>query len=479
MSPAPPTAYEMPEDIRTTEERLRRLNLTMIVPPLAAVGALLVAVDARTWWEAVVLAVGVLAALVVVERWTAGDTSRVALPCLIVTAAVWPFGVLVADSHTAYYGITIVGPYLVPRLTRHRRAAALGLTAFVGAVGAAKLLESPDDVPGVLIQYVFIPAGITVVATGLMFANRLFYAFMEQAREREAELAVVRERIRFAGDLHDIQGHTLHVVKLKIMLAEKLMRTDVERAERELREVYALVGDTITETRELAHAQRRLNLAVELENARNLFEAAGIRVRVNRESGTGAGAGAGAGADERVKALLGQVLRETTTNILRHARATRVRITLSDSGISIVNDGAPETPLPALGGLAALGERVGDEGGELTVEQRDGRFLTAASFPGPRDATTPRPPEARPAEPRSPKARPAESRSPEPRPAEPRSPETRPAARPSAEPGPAEAPAKEAPSPGPRSPGPRPGTAPRPLSAASARSRSAAREDGP
>ncbi|MEV0395582.1 hypothetical protein [Polymorphospora rubra] len=35
---------------------------------------------------------------------------------------------------------------------------------------------------------------------------------LEQTREREAGLAVVRERVRFAGDLHDIQGHTLHVV---------------------------------------------------------------------------------------------------------------------------------------------------------------------------------------------------------------------------------------------------------------------------
>ncbi|WP_237330105.1 hypothetical protein [Streptomyces sp. BA2] len=50
---------------------------------------------------------------------------------------------------------------------------------------------------------------------------------------------------------------------------------------------------------------------------KNLFEAAGIRVRVNRE----------ADVDERVNGLLGQVLRETTTNILRHAAATRVRIT--------------------------------------------------------------------------------------------------------------------------------------------------------
>ncbi|MFE2499328.1 sensor histidine kinase [Streptomyces scopuliridis] len=367
------------EYAETPQGPLRRWNRVTFVPPLAAVGAVLVATDARTWWDAAVLSLGVIAGLVVLARWTTDGISRVALPCLIITAAVWPFGVLVAGSHTAFYGLTIVGPYLIPRLPRHRGAAALGLTAFVAAVGTARLTESRDDVPGVLIDYVLIPTAVTVVAIGAQFANLRFYKVMEQAREREAELAVIRERIRFASDLHDIQGHTLHVVKLKITLAEKLLRSDIGRVEEELREVHALVSDTITQTKELAYAQRRLNLSVELENAKNLFEAAGIRVRVNRE----------ADADERVNGLLGQVLRETTTNILRHSQATRVRITLSESGITIVNDGAREAPLPGLSGLATLKERVGDNGGELTVEQENGRFLTAAAFPALRSATPP------------------------------------------------------------------------------------------
>ncbi|MFC6433013.1 sensor histidine kinase, partial [Nocardiopsis tropica] len=44
-------------------------------------------------------------------------------------------------------------------------------------------------------------------------------------------------------------------------------------------------------------------------------------------------------------------------------------------------DGAQEGPPTGLGGLATLRERVAGEGGELTVEREDGRFLTAASFP--------------------------------------------------------------------------------------------------
>lgn len=375
-----PASRTMSEHTEATRGRLRRLNLIMFLPLLAAVGALLVATDARTWWHVMVLSLGVVAALVAFVRWAARDISRVALPCLIITAVVWLLGALVVDSRTAFYGLSIVGSLAVPQLPRHRGRAVLGLTAYVAAVGAAKLLITQEDVSGVLIGYVIVPVGITAVLTGLMFPNQRFYglvAELEEARQREAELAVIRERMRFASDLHDIQGHTLHVVKLKITLAQKLVHSDAERAEQELREIHALVSDTITQTKELAYAQRRLNLSAELENAKNLFEAAGIRVRVDREAEVDAHAGE----------LLGQVLRETTTNILRHAQAKQVRITLSESGIAIVNDGVPEASLPELRGLATLKERVVGNGGELTVEQKDGRFLTAAAFPHGRSET--------------------------------------------------------------------------------------------
>ena len=361
------------EDAEPAQGQLRKLNLTMFLPLIAVAGAVMVAMDARSWWQAVILSAGVAAILVAFVRWAAGYVLRVALPCLLVTAAVWPFSAMVIGSVAAFVGISYVGSLVIPQLSRHRGAAAVALAAYVAAAGATRLLVAPDDVYGVLFQYVLVPTGVTVVMTGLMFPNKGFYdvvAELEEARDREAELAVVRERVRFASDLHDIQGHTLHVVKLKTTLAQRLVDSDTERAKQELREIHALVSDTIAQTKELAYAQRRLNLSAELENARNLFEAAGIDVRVDREGDVDPGA----------NELLGQVLRETTTNILRHAQAREVRITLTPSGIAIDNDGAPEAPLE-LRGLAALKERVAGSGGELTVEQQDGRFLTAAAFP--------------------------------------------------------------------------------------------------
>ncbi|MFD0772667.1 sensor histidine kinase [Streptomonospora algeriensis] len=374
------------ERTEVTQVQLRTLNLNIVFASLSAVGALLISMNAENLGQVIVLVLGVVAAVLAVRGWSGDHHYRLTLPSLVVASAVWIFGVLALDSASASFGISVVGTVLVFQLPRHRRAAALGLVTLVVVVIAVKTLRTPEDVSGALLEYSV--GSLSVAVVGVVFAtlNHMvsdLIAELEKARERDAELAVARERVRFANDLHDIQGHTLHVVKLKVALARKLVHKDTDQVERELSEVHELLGDTVSQTKELAYAQRRLNLSAELENAKNLFEAAGIRVRVRVdreapvEGDTESGAGTGTPAGE----LLGQVLRETTTNILRHAQAAQVRITLSGTGITIVNDGVHETAPPELSGLSALRDRVERDGGTLTVEQKDGRFLTAATLP--------------------------------------------------------------------------------------------------
>lgn len=56
-------------------------------------------------------------------------------------------------------------------------------------------------------------------------------------------------------------------------------------------------------------------------------------------------------------------------------------ITISETGIEIINDGADPGPLPALNGLETLRARVANEGGALTVAQAEGEFSTSVHFP--------------------------------------------------------------------------------------------------
>ncbi|PWV57640.1 sensor histidine kinase [Nocardiopsis sp. L17-MgMaSL7] len=369
------------EPTEATQGQLRVVNLSIVFGSISAVGALLISTNAQSLGQVLVLCLGLAAALLAVRSWSGQAFRIVAPPCLAVSAVVLVVGVLWLDSASAAFGISVVGTVVVFRLpSRYRRPVALGLLALVVGVIALKVVAAPGGTGALLFEYAVGSASIALVGVVFAFLNHLVARLvteLERARERDAELAVARERVRFAGDLHDIQGHTLHVVKLKVALARKLVHADTDQVVRELDEVYSLVGETIAETKELAHAQRRLNLSAELENAKNLFEAAGIEARVERrgegEPGT------------RAAEMLGQVLRETTTNILRHAEARQVRITLTGSGISIVNDGVHGEATPELGGLAALRDRVERDGGTLTVEQRDGRFTTAAAFSGRRD----------------------------------------------------------------------------------------------
>ncbi|GAB4086673.1 histidine kinase [Myceligenerans cantabricum] len=381
-SPAPlPVAPWATPAVQRSRRRFRAINLATTLPLFIAVGAVAVVRQAQSWQDGLVLGLGIVAVVVAFERWTVGEIGRVAVPCLAVGAVVWPYGALLAGSEAqaAYYALAVVGGLAVPQMPRRRAVAAGALVGYVAAIGTLGLVLSDDVGTTEVITALVVPTGVTAVLIGVMFPNQRFYdvvAEVEEAREREAELAVVRERVRFAGDLHDIQGHTLHVVKLKIALAQKLLHSDTARVEKELREMYALVGDTIAQTKDLAYGQRTLNLTAELENARNLLEAAGIRVRVERHVEGRPGESATPDV-----ALLAQALRETTTNILRHSRATLVRVEVSTHGITVVNDGVADDSPPELRGLAALARRVSDSGGELTARLTDARFVTSVTFP--------------------------------------------------------------------------------------------------
>ena len=101
---------------------------------------------------------------------------------------------------------------------------------------------------------------------------------VERAMEAEREASLLRERSRIAADLHDIQGHTLHVIKLKAAVAARVQQSDPARTAEELAAIQELVAESIDQGRRLVASAQRLSFAHELTNAIGLFEAAGIEV---------------------------------------------------------------------------------------------------------------------------------------------------------------------------------------------------------
>ncbi|MBO0607725.1 sensor histidine kinase [Myceligenerans salitolerans] len=228
---------------------------------------------------------------------------------------------------------------------------------------------------------------------------------LDDARHLAGELAVADERLRFAGELHDVQGHHLQVIALKSELAARLARDDPRRAADTMREVQELAGDALRETRALVQGYRRTTLEGELANVSRVLASAGVEARVDADPS------ATAGLHDAGRALLGLVVREATTNILRHSTARHAAIELAGAGagarLRITNDGArPDGAEPAAdasvdatgatgtarddvaapgggSGLASLAERLAAVDGRLSWESAGDRFVVTATVGAP------------------------------------------------------------------------------------------------
>lgn len=360
--------------------RIAMLTAIVAIAPLCIVGVVL---TANSWADGLVVAAGLLLTLGVLREWSLDGYPPRAMFALVFTGASWLLGALSASNPLSFVPFSLVGALLLARLPQQRLLTTIGFSFGIALVGATVLLtHRPTWSLGW--TYVLLPIIGTLFVTGVVATSERSWQLvrrLERAQEAEAEIAIVHERMRFAGDLHDIQGHTLHVIKLKAALAQRLVGVDPERAGAELGEIRHLVSDTIGRTRELAYARHEIEFPAELENARRLCEAAGMDVEMRHDGGTAIAA----------HPLLSHVLREATTNLLRHADPTQVSITASPGHVEVANDGVPDGSEAELRGLARLRARIELAGGELHVERTPGRFAVSAELdpPGGDDTAVP------------------------------------------------------------------------------------------
>jgi len=187
---------------------------------------------------------------------------------------------------------------------------------------------------------------------------------LDRARAAESRLAAVQERLRLAGDLHDLQGHHLQVIALQLELAERMLPRDPDAAAEQVRLARASVDEARQGTRELAGRFRGVPLPDELANAADLLRAAGLRVDLDVDPA----------AAEAPVDVLGPVIRESTTNVLKHGGGKWATLSLArdDGGwmLRVANDCGPEPSVVGSGaGLAGIGDRVRAVGGDLRTNQ--------------------------------------------------------------------------------------------------------------
>ncbi|MFF7649469.1 sensor histidine kinase [Streptomyces sp. NPDC007983] len=279
---------------------------------------------------------------------------------------------------------------------RGRRHLGRVILTFAGSAGIiAGLRGGPSD--SLTVGYGTVLSGLVTAAVLTLFET---VAQLRATRQELARTAVEKERLRFSRDLHDLLGHTLSVVVVKAEAVRRLAPRDLEAALGQAADIEAVGRQALTEIREAVTGYREGSLDTELDRARSVLDASGIEAGVHRS---------GPPLSPQAEALLGWVVREGVTNVVRHSGAARceidvrgdidrVRLVIADNG----HGGSPPAGEDGSGGVTKVGgtglkgltERLAAAGGSLTSGP-DGRrgFRLVAELPvdteGPMETTEP------------------------------------------------------------------------------------------
>ena len=230
--------------------------------------------------------------------------------------------------------------------------------------------------------------GSFAVQAGIALQNaRLFAEVQSGQREllhltRRIVTAQEEERRRLSRELHDETGQALSALRIGLDLVRQELPAGMAGPRRRLEEAIALTQTTMDQIRGLAQALRppaldTLGLSAALEGFCRSF-AVQTRLEVAYE-----GAEIGSLPDP-ISIHLYRCLQEALNNVVKHARARRVRVTLAHDGAQIrltVEDdgagfepGAVPGPFPSEGlGLRGMRERLDSLHGRLEIISRPGR----------------------------------------------------------------------------------------------------------
>jgi two-component system sensor histidine kinase DesK len=240
--------------------------------------------------------------------------------------------------------------------------------------------------------------GLSVLLSGLgTYAfHQLFAVVVELrcTREELARMAVSQERERFARDLHDLLGHTLSVIVVKAEAVRRLAPRDSAAAAEHAADIETIGREALTDIRRAASGYRGAGLDRELARAHSALGAAGVALSVQQDREPGEL------LPESTDVLLGWVVREGVTNIVRHAGATRCTITVDRTAravrLHIDDDGHGDLQVDDAGnggatstgsGLRGLGERVAAAGGQVEASRTDRGFRLVVDLPCAEEAT--------------------------------------------------------------------------------------------
>jgi two-component system sensor histidine kinase DesK len=189
---------------------------------------------------------------------------------------------------------------------------------------------------------------------------------LKLSHDEVRRLAATAERERIGRDLHDLLGHTLSLITLKLELARKLSDRDPAGSKREIEEAERVARHALAEVRSAVTGIRSADLAAELASARLLLESSQVHLEYGAPPQD---------LPPDVERGLSLVLREAVTNIARHADAARARIGFETDArtvqLCVEDDGCGGVATDG-NGLAGMRDRVRALGGTLSIDSPRG-----------------------------------------------------------------------------------------------------------
>ncbi|MFT3897210.1 MAG: sensor histidine kinase [Thermomonas sp.] len=196
------------------------------------------------------------------------------------------------------------------------------------------------------------------VIVGVEQRDRAQQDALRLSHDEVRRLAATAERERIGRDLHDLLGHTLSLITLKLELSRKLIDRDAAAARTEIAEAEKVARHALAEVRAAVTGFRAADLAAELASARLLLESSAVALDYD----------APPALSPEIERPLALVLREAATNIARHAHASRaeVRFVRENGGLRmrIADDGRGASSAEG-NGVVGMRERVRALGGSF------------------------------------------------------------------------------------------------------------------
>ncbi|WP_337447594.1 sensor histidine kinase [Corynebacterium pseudokroppenstedtii] len=289
------------------------------------------------------------------------------------TADAGIFARIIASILVIAFGVVYLSVYRYVHKFEDNKALKLwGVTGVLIAIGALTYpvtdLSSVCFIPYICALWVFIRSGRQGIITGIFVSTVLVvcvlfaspqlhgqtlpivlavgvgvaivigvgvaHADEERRRELERQLDRAHQREAYATAMHDVLSHSLTVIAVKAQLASRLLDAEADKARKdeargEIDDIYELSHSALNDMRSALDELAPPSLTETIEEAQAVCTSAGISLTAQVDDDL----------PPATASLYAAIVKEATTNILRHAQAQSASITATPAKLIIADDG--------------------------------------------------------------------------------------------------------------------------------------------